>query len=153
MSFVCQLQSILAQAGVCEGALHCSHLLPVKRDAHRGRHSEIMCVCVQSFPARVCVCCVCMCACVCVCFLVGRQYLLDQTSSGSSVNSMASRHTETQPAEHIYCNILLLFKHVFTVFLYTNSSSILLSYLGMLSSCELSVALLTLQTQRVVVPA
>ena len=89
-------------------------------------------MCVQSFPARVCVCgcvcvCVCLCVCVCVCvcvlvrvcvrFLAGRQYLLDQTSSGSSVNSMASRHTETQPAGHIYCNILLLFKHVFTVFL------------------------------------
>lgn len=56
--------------------------------------------------------CVRLCACVCA-FIVGRQYLLDQTSSGSSVNSMASHHTETQSAGHIYYS----FNHFFTILL------------------------------------
>lgn len=82
--------------------MHCAMATPVtcylSREIHtEKRDSEIACVC--------------QCVCVCV-FIVGRQYLLDQTSSGSSVHSMASHHTETQSPGHIYCICLLvLFIH------------------------------------------
>lgn len=91
--------------------LHCAMGTPVtcylSRKIHtEKRYSEIACGCQ-------CTCvCVRLCACVCA-FIVGRQYLLDQTSSGSSVNSMASHHTETQSAGHIYYS----FNHFFTILL------------------------------------
>lgn len=125
--------------------LLCAMVTPVtcylSREIHTEKgDSQIVCGC-QS---------VCMCVHVCI-FIAGRQYLWDRTSSGSSVNNMASRHTEIQSAGG-YDYIIYFFFHSFNYFSYYCSSFILLFYLSMLSRCELSVALLTLQTQRVVVP-
>lgn len=141
VSFICQHMSILALSGVCtvsgrhQSPVTCQERFTQRKDIHK-----------MHLGASIWVC-----GCVCA-FRVRRQYLLEQTSSGSSVNSMASHHAETQPAGHIYCTILLIHSITFLLFSSYISSFIVLIYLSMLSSCELSVALITLQTQRVVVP-
>lgn len=88
--------------------------------------------------------------CVCVCihstsWTVVALYLLDQNSSHSSMNSMVSHHAEIQTVDS---STHLPFKNRPSLCI---SPPIVLTYLCMFSSCELSVTLTTFQTQRVVV--
>ncbi len=115
MSFDWQPLSMLARSGVCKGALHGTRATPVtcylSRDIHTEEiHSEIACGCL------------CVCVCVCAFSWETEVYLLGRTSSGSNVNNMASRRTETQPVKNIYHSIFFMdsitvcqyFPHVFS---------------------------------------
>lgn len=109
-----------------------SHLLPVKRDLHwetTFMHvGDLVCVCIHSTS-----------------WTVVALYLLDQNSSHSSMNSMVSHHAEIQTVDS---STHLSFKNRLSLCI---SPPIVLTYLCMFSSCELSVTLTTFQTQRVVV--
>lgn len=109
------------------------HLLPVRKKSHRDKKFRILWDPVYLLWANEWVC-----------NPRGKTvYLWDQTASCSSMDSRAFHHAETQSAEKQSANN----------FLFLFFSCFALSYLGMLSSRELSVTFLTLQTQRVVVPS